>query len=160
MQATTIYATMDHLPQAQLMDKDNYTPDESPVYLVLGVPAQITLVLFDRRKTYTAPFTLPTGISSWKFFADIDWDRRTTPLIEADHAEITATQTSSRTQIVIPIPEMAGERLVSLIGTRRQLSGLTAELSGYDSEEKLVFVLQFEGIVIRNRIGSLQENDE
>ena len=133
--------------------------------LARGVAAEIKLRLFagtDRADAY--PLSELSNIAAWRFVLDNDFNSATAPLIVADNAAIavaTVTDTiedseRSYTEVSIQISAMDTEELAAAIGTSASIT-LGGELSGYDADGSAVFLLQIDGLTVRNRRESAGE---
>lgn len=125
----TLHAAMDFPPDAKIMDRDNVFPESDPIDLVWSGYFRLIFVLFRGRDYGTEPFHLPSGITSWHWAADVDFDRSTPPLIEGDDAEIETVETDTETRIIVPFT-VTGARLEAMLEGRRYVEGLTGELLG------------------------------
>ena len=163
-----LYTTMDFLPDAQIRDRDNDHPESDPIDLVWGIRFRLIFVLFRGRDYGTEPFHLPSGITSWHWAVDIDFDRSTSPLIEGDDAAIEAVETDTETRIIVPFT-VNGAQLESMLAGRSYAEGMIGELVGiaplterhfndetvsWESVEvnRAVFCMQVPGIRVWNRI--------
>ena len=99
---------------------------------------------------------------------DKDYNDQTASVLKADNASITVQSVTDTildseytyTEVSIPLPNTNTEELNEWLGTAQSKSGLSAELVGYDSEGKAVFVLQLENFTVRNRLTSAGEPTE
>ncbi len=130
--------------------------DASPPTLALGASVRLRLRLFaasDADQAYD--FESLSGVVSWQFAMDTDFDAATTHKIVADNAAITADEVvdgdETFTEVAIPVSNMNTEELTAALGAAETLS-LNGELCGYDADAKLIFVLQIKGFTVRNRI--------
>jgi hypothetical protein len=99
-------------------------------------------------------------VSAWRFVMDRDFDSNTSSIIVADNERITVELVSEvidgveyqYSQIAVPISNTNTQELSEWLGKNKQQNGLTAELSGYDSNGNTAFVLQIENFSVRNRL--------
>lgn len=134
--------------------------------LVLGVSARLRMRLFaDSESAAPYPVSSFSGIATWKWRMDADFERDSPSKLVADTGEIsvqTVTDTvngesATFTEFTIPISEMNTVELTEWLGTQKKRSGLTGELVGYDSSGNAVFVLQIDDFTVRNRVAGLTE---
>ena len=144
-------------------DYANLRNENAPT-LVLGVSVCLRMRLFTERNAATAyPVSAFSGIASWNWSMDGDYDRSTTCKLTADAGAITVHSVTDTvngesmtfTEIVIPISSMNTLELATWLGTAESKSGLTGELVGYDGSGNAVFVLQIENFTVRNRIAGI-----
>ena len=138
--------------------------NESAPTLVLGVSVCLRMRLFTERNVATAyPISAFSGITTWNWSMDGDYDRSTTCKLTADAGSIEVQSVTDTvngesmtfTEFVIPISAMNTEELAQWLGTAESKSGLTGELVGYDGTGSAVFVLQIENFTVRNRIAGI-----
>lgn len=166
MQKITLYATANET-LASVRDSANARSASAPVF-VRGVEVELHLRLFANANEQER-YVLPSGIVSYGWYMDIDFDTTTDFKIVGDNAGIVVTEvedsedaetgeiTYGYTDIKIPITNMNSEALVSWLGTEKSKSGLIGELCGYDGTGASVFVLQIEGFTVRNRLSDSGE---
>ncbi len=130
--------------------------DASPPTLALGASALLKFRLFagsDSDQAYDLDSL--SGVVSWQFAMDTDFDAATTHKIAADNAAITAGEVADGdetfTEVAVPIPDMNTAELAAALGAAETLP-LNGELCGYDAAANLIFVLQIKGFAVRNRI--------
>lgn len=158
MQEITLYAVVDYT-RTFLRNQWNEHARRDPVSLIIGCSVQLNLVLFADKDGGDAPFHLPSGIESWTFCVDLDYDRTTEPMIRADNDNIRAVTSTTQTRIEIPIKNMLRPRLVAALGDQGRLGGLTGELVGYDGEGDTMFCLQINDLEVLNRIAPFTEQE-
>jgi len=134
--------------------------------LVLGVSVCLRMRLFAGSES-AAPFPVDSfsGITSWKWRMDSDFDRETPYKLNADSNGISVQtvtdtidgETLSFTEFAIQISDMNTLELATWLGTEKKKTGLTGELVGYDSSGNAVFVLQIDDFTVRNRLAGLNE---
>lgn len=131
--------------------------------LVRGVETMLKLRLFSEPNNQTPyPIDQLSGIVSWQFVMDSDYDESTAYKIVADNAHISVDSVTvdvdgtetTYTEVSIPLKETNTVELDEWLGNAKSKNGLTAELVGYDADGASVFVLQLENFSIRNRITS------
>ena len=165
MQKITIYAAANET-LAAVRDSANARPASAPIF-TRDVEVELHLRLF-ANPNEPERYILPSGIMSWGWYMDTDFDTTTAFKIVGDNADISVTeqeQTSTTdpdtgevvidygyTDIKIPISNMNSEALVAWLGTQKSQGALIGELCGYDATGDSVFVLQIEGFTVRNRI--------
>lgn len=133
--------------------------------IVKGVEVLFCLRLFARPNSPDPYNTdLLQGIKAWKFALDQDFDESTSYILEADNASIALNSIEDEgqqyTEIRIPVSKTNTVELNNWMGTAKSKTGLVAELTGYDASGKSVYVLQLEGITVRNRLGSSGSPEE
>lgn len=131
--------------------------------LVRGVETMLKLRLFSEPNNQ-APYPIEqlSGIVSWQFVMDSDYDESTAYKIVADNEHISIDSVTvdvdgtdtTYTEISIPLVDTNTVELDEWLGNAKSKNGLTAELVGYDADGASVFVLQLENFSIRNRITS------
>ena len=167
MQKITLYATATET-LAAIRDSANARSATAPVF-VRGVEVELHLRLFANANEQER-YVLPSGIVSYGWYMDIDFDTTTEFKIVGDNAGIVVTEVEDTvdaetgeiteygyTDIKIPISNMNSEALVSWLGTEKSKSGLIGELCGYDGTGASIFVLQVEGFTVRNRLSDSGE---
>ena len=137
--------------------------------LVRGVEACLKLRLFETADG-NSPYPIDQlfNISAWAFVMDKDYNDQTASVLKADNASITVQSVTDTildseytyTEVSIPLPNTNTEELNEWLGTAQSKSGLSAELVGYNSEGKAVFVLQLENFTVRNRLTSAGDPTE
>ena len=162
MQNITFYVAANET-LGQVRDYAN-AKSASPPTLVRGVEACLKMRLFarkDGREPY--PLDALSGIVSWQWAMDNDFNESTTYKLTGDNAHISVAgivelidgEEVSYTEIAIPIPDMNTEELASWLGIEKSKTGLHGELLGLDAQGRQVFILQVENFTVRNRITSL-----
>lgn len=154
-------------PLGTVSDYANAKKNAAPT-LVLGAACCLRMRLFSD-DNHSDPFPLSdlAAITSWSWQMDKDFDASTTCKIIGDNSDIYAHsvedtingETSTYTEVVIPISNMLTEELVALIGSSESVS-LSGELCGYDQNADLVFVLQIKNFTVRNRISATGDPTE
>ena len=169
MQKITLYATANET-LASVRDSANARSASAPVF-VRGVEVELHLRLFANANEQER-YVLPSGIESFGWYMDVDFDTTTDFKIVGDNAGIVVTEVEDSedaetgeiiygyTDITIPISNMNSEALVEWLGTEKSMSGLIGELCGYDSTGASIFVLQIEGFRVRNRLSGSGEPSE
>ncbi len=165
MQKITIYAVASET-LASVRDSANAKSASAPIF-TRDVEVELHLRLFANANEPNR-YILPSGIISWGWYMDTDFDDATAFKIVGDNADITVTEQEESettdpetgetiidygyTDIQIPISQMNSEALVEWLGTQKSQGSLIGELSGYDADGNSIFVLQIEGFTVRNRI--------
>lgn len=166
MQKITIYAAANET-LAAVRDSANARTASAPIF-TRDVEVELHLRLF-ANPNEPERYILPSGIMSWGWYMDTDFDETTAFKIVGDNADISVSEQEATTEtdpvsgetvvsdygytdIKIPISNMNSEALVSWLGTEKSQGGLIGELCGYDGTGASVFVLQIEGFTVRNRI--------
>jgi len=172
MQKITLYATANET-LASIRDSANARSASAPVF-VRGVEVELHLRLFANANEQER-YVLPSGIMSYGWYMDVDFDTTTNFKIVGDNDQIVVDSVEDstdpetgeiiygHTDIIIPITNMNSEALVAWLGTEKSKSGLIGELCGYDATGASIFVLQVEGFTVRNRLsesGMPSENIE
>ena len=159
MQNITFYVAANET-LGQVRDYAN-AKSASPPTLVRGVEACLKMRLFarkDGREPY--PLEILSGIVTWQWAMDNDFNESTTYKLVGDNANITVSQVTesidgeefSHTEISIPMPGMNTVELATWLGIEKSKSGLHGELLGMDVYGRQVFILQVENFTVRNRI--------
>lgn len=167
MQKIMLYATANET-LASVRDSANARSASSPVF-VRGVEVELHLRLFANANEQER-YVLPSGIVSYGWYMDVDFDTTTAFKIVGDNADIVVVEIPDTvdpdtgeiteygyTDIQIPITNMNSEALVEWLGTNKSMTGLIGELCGYDSTGASIFVLQIEGFTVRNRLSDTGE---
>lgn len=165
MQKITIYAAANET-LAAVRDSANARTASAPIF-TRDVEVELHLRLF-ANPNEPERYILPSGIMSWGWYMDTDFDETTAFKIVGDNADISVSEQAEShtvdpdtgevitdygyTDIKIPISNMNTEALVAWLGTEKSQGGLIGELCGYDATGASVFVLQIEGFTVRNRI--------
>jgi hypothetical protein len=161
MQEHIIYLDA-HESVAVVRDEKNMRTLPPPT-LVRGTACTLKLRLFAER-IGTTPYPIANlyDVVSWQWVMDSDfYDRSPYKLVaDNDNIELNSVQEFRDgigrvyTQITIPMPTMETNELARWLGSEPVRSGLTGELTGFDSTGSPIYILQVEGFKIRNRIVS------
>lgn len=137
--------------------------------LVKGVETCLKLRLFSNTDGFDAyPIEQLSGVASWQWVMDRDFNEETNYILVADNANITVSKVTESigdteytyTEVSIPLPNTNTVELDEWLGTEKSKPGLTAELVGYNAEGDAVFVLQLENFSVRNRLTSAGDPTE
>lgn len=137
--------------------------------LVKGVETCLKLRLFSNTDGFDAyPIEQLSGVASWQWVMDRDFNEETNYILVADNANITVSKVTESigdteytyTEVSIPLPNTNTVELDKWLGTEKSKPGLTAELVGYNAEGDAVFVLQLENFSVRNRLTSAGDPTE
>ena len=114
-----------------------------------GMQVELVLHLFhtDAADSFYSPEEFD-GIVSWIWYADKDFDIKSTPLLVADEG----IRVDDSGAIHVPVPETNTQGVIDYLGNAEEKT-LKAELVGLEAGSTApVFILQWE-IVMRNRVG-------
>ena len=161
MQEHIIYLDA-HESVAVVRDEKNMRTLPPPT-LVRGTACTLKLRLFAER-IGTTPYPIANlyDVVAWQFAMDSDFYDRSPYKLVADNANIELNSVQEfrdgigrvYTQITIPMPSMETNELARWLGSEPVRAGLTGELTGFDSTDSPIYILQIEGFKIRNRIVS------
>lgn len=161
MQDVILYVAAD-MPLGTVQDKTGGVAVRPPV-LIRGVPVKLHIRLFssmDGAEIY--PAQAFSGVDSWSFVMDADYDNRTNCKIIADNENIELNTVKdgdkNYTEVSVPIPNMNTPGLDEILENMESVC-MTAELVGYDSEKFSIFALQVKHFTIRNRISVIAPDD-
>jgi hypothetical protein len=164
MQNTTFFVAANET-LGVVRDYANAKTSAAPT-LVRGVAVCLKMRLFAKREGLAAyPLAALSGIASWQWAMDNDFNESTTYKLVGENGDITASEVVDTvegeeityTEISIPIPDMNTVELAAWMGADKSKSGLHGELVGLDAEGRQVFIVQVENFTVRNRITSLGE---
>ena len=161
MQTITLYVNAEST-LGTVRDYANARNASAPT-LTRGVSACLKMRVFaSGENTDPYPLNELTGIPSWMWVMDDDFDSTSRYILVADHSDISVqsvTETINEveyifTEFTIPISMMNTEELNTLLGNQESIATLNGELVGCDVNGNEVFVLQVKGFTVRNRISS------
>lgn len=134
-------------PSTRIVDASNLSVGGNPPAGILGMSAELTIVVFEGQSATPMPASAFATIGSWRMSVDRDFSQTTAPLLRVT----SGITVGSDGQIIVSIANLSSEPLATALGNSSSVQ-FTAELAGYGAGQTTPsFIVQFP-LAVLNRI--------